>query len=267
MQSKNIILVLYKKLIGLYPQGFKEQFNESMQQTFNDLYKENQNTNQSLFNFVTWTFLETTIGIIREHLLHGGIMQSTLKSFGLSALISFLINLPFLIMEIINRRQFNEEFPFFLFFALWLNVFAVVLLVMPILRTKKQELTNQNTNTLLTNPKSSLLISILLFIAPGIFPLLNYLGWVNIDRLFNGPNPEVAYIPGLILTIVLIAFPISSGVVAGKPIINTLQSGGRWFAHPIHLIIVGFIAFTFASGVISLIIDQWPCFIGVPVCD
>ena len=29
---------LYKRLLTLYPQGFRERFGECMQQTFNDLY-------------------------------------------------------------------------------------------------------------------------------------------------------------------------------------------------------------------------------------
>jgi hypothetical protein len=77
----------------------------------------------------------------------------------------------------------------------------------------------------------------------------------------------VAYIPGLILSVGLIAFPIMSGIIAGWPITSTLRTGGRLFAYPIHLIIVVMISFFFASGVVTLIIDQWPCFIGVPVCD
>jgi hypothetical protein len=71
----------------------------------------------------------------------------------------------------------------------------------------------------------------------------------------------------MILSVILVAFPIAAGGVAGRPIVNTIQAGGSLFAHPIHLIIVVVLSFSFASGVVSLIIDQWPCFIGVPVCD
>ena len=87
------------------------------------------------------------------------------------------------------------------------------------------------------------------------------------DRLFNGPNPEVAYLPGMFMSLGLTLFPIAAGIIAGGPIVRSLRAGGSLFAHPINLIIVIFILFTFVMGLAGLIIDQWPCFIGVPNCD
>jgi hypothetical protein len=41
-----------------------------MEQTFNDLYNERKRkTEQGLFGFVLWVFIETSIGIIKEHTL------------------------------------------------------------------------------------------------------------------------------------------------------------------------------------------------------
>jgi hypothetical protein len=40
MYEQNTVRTLYKRLLSLYPQEFKERLGESMQQTFNDLYKE-----------------------------------------------------------------------------------------------------------------------------------------------------------------------------------------------------------------------------------
>ena len=200
-------------------------------------------------------------------------MQAILKTIGPSTLLSLLLILPFTIMEVVNRRQFNEEFPFALFFALWLNLFAVSLILLPIVlarRTLKHDMESPvpaQGNTLLTNPKWAVLISILFFLAPGIFPLLDYIGWLSLDRLFNGPNPEVAYLPGQVLNFLLIVFPMTAGIIAGRPIVSTLRARGSLFAHPINLIIVVLISSTFAIGFASFIIDQWPCFIGVPVCD
>ncbi|MBL8090440.1 MAG: hypothetical protein JNJ43_08940, partial [Anaerolineales bacterium] len=168
-------------LISIYPKTFREQFAESMAQTFNDLYKEKQNTNQSLFNFITWTFLETSIGIFREHLLHGDTIMQTTKRFGLSALISFIIILPFAVMEIVNRRNYNEDFPFILFSFLWFNLFTVTLILLPIVLNKwiKQDNTNSNLvqkQTLLTNPKSTLIISAVLILFIAVLSLLSYIG-------------------------------------------------------------------------------------------
>jgi hypothetical protein len=246
-----------------------------MQQTFNDLYQEKQ-TEGRQSGFVLWMFIETALGIFREHLLlisPGDIMQTILKTVGSSALISFLLILPFMIMEVVNRRNFNEDFPAFLFFVMWLNLFAVSLMLLPIVRSRRtgnREMANPlptKGNTLLTKPRSAAIISVALFLSPGILPLLDSIGWLSLDRLFNGPNPEVAYLPGMFMSLGLILFPVAAGIIAGRPVVSTLRTGGSLFAHPIHLIIVVVISFLFAAGVVSLIVDQWPCFIGVPICD
>jgi hypothetical protein len=200
-------------------------------------------------------------------------MQTILKTSGSSALISVLLILPFMIMEVVNRRNFNEDFPIMLFFVMWLNLFAISLILLPIVRgrrTGNHDMANPapvQRNTFLTNPGSAAMISVALFLAPGILPLLNSVGWLSLDRLLNGPNPEVAYLPGQVMSLALILFPIAAGIIAGGPIVRTLRAGGSLFAHPINLIIVVFILFTFAIGLANFIIDQWPCFIGVPNCD
>jgi len=200
-------------------------------------------------------------------------MQNILTSLRLPTIISFLLILPFMIMEVVNRRNLNEDFPVMLFFVMWLNLFAISLILLPIVlgrRTGNHDMANPvpaQGNTLLTNPKSAAMISVALILAPGILPLLNSVGWLSLDRLFNGPNPEVAYLPGQVISLGLILFPIAAGIIAGGPIVRTLRAGGSLFAHPINLIIVVVISFLFAAGVVSLIVDQWPCFIGVPNCD
>ena len=274
--EQEIVHKLYRKLLALYPQTFKEQLGESMEQTFQDLWTEKQQSKKEFLGFVLWTFVETAIGIFKEHLLlisPGDIMQTILKPLGSSALIGFLLILPFMIMEVVNRRNFNEDFPFTLFFVLWFNLFAISLILLPIVRgrrTANHDIANPvpaQGNTLLTNPKSAVIISVVVFLTPGILPLLESVGWLSLDRLFNGPNPEVAYLPGQILNFLLISFPIAAGIIAGGPIVRTLRAGGSLFAHPINLIIVVIISFLFAAGVVSLIMDQWPCFVGVPNCD
>lgn len=270
------IRALYKRLLNLYPRNFRTQLAESMEQTFGDLYDEKRHTRQELFGFVIWTIIETAAGIFREHLLlvsSGGIMQSILKTTGSSALVSFLLILPFVIMEVVNRRLFNEDFPFMLFFVMWLNLFAISLILLPIVRARRtgnNDLPNPvpaRTNTLLINPKSALMIGIVLILSVVIFSWLSSIGWAPLERLFNGPNPEQPYVLGQVIALVLISIPVAAGIIAGGPIVNTRRAGGSLFAHPIHLIIVVLIAFLFAAGVVSLIVDQWPCFVGVQFCD
>lgn len=200
-------------------------------------------------------------------------MQTIPKAFIPSALLSLLLIFPLMMMEVVTRRNFNEAFPFMLFFVLWLNLFAISLILLPIAQGRRianhdmAEPVPTTGNTLPTNPRSAAMMSIALILSPGIFLLLDAIGWLSLSRLFNGPNPEVAYLPGQIISLGLIVFPVAAGIIAGEPIVNTLRAGGSLFAHPLLLLIVVALLFFFAAGVVGLVVDQWPCFMGVPNCD
>lgn len=276
MNLQKTIHALYKKLIELYPVDFKAQLGESMEQTFNDRYIEMRKSQQGIFGFAIRTFAETVVGVFREHLLlisTGGIMQTLLGTLGSSALISFLFIIPFMVMEVVNNRNLNEGFPFALFFILWLNLLAVILILLPIVRARRAGIPDMANpvpmqgKALLTNPRPALMISVVLIIFTVLLSLLSSLGWEPLDRLINGPNTEQPYLPGQIIVIALISIPIAAGIIAGRPIVDTLRAGGSLFAHPVHLLIVVVLSFLFAAGVIGLIVDQWPCFMGVPNCD
>ena len=141
---------LYKKLLALYPQGFRERLGESMQQTFNDLYNEQKRqTERGLFGFVLWMFVETAIGIVQEHLLlitEGNPMKNTLTNLRSPALISLLLVFPFMILELVNRRNFHEGFPIPLFVFMWLLPMLFLVTLMPIVRNVRAG------NSILANP-------------------------------------------------------------------------------------------------------------------
>ena len=98
------VQTLYRKLLTLYPQRFKEQLGESMEQTFNDLYRERQ-TKPSRFRLVVWTFIDTAVGIVREHVLsitEGDSMKNTLAYPRTAALISsILLAVAFIVAPLI----------------------------------------------------------------------------------------------------------------------------------------------------------------------
>jgi len=205
-------------------------------------------------------------------------MQTIFKATGSSALVSLLLTLPFITMEVVNRRNFNEDFPFMLFFGLWLSLFAISLILLPIVRarqTGKQDMANPiriEANTLLTNPKSALKISVVIVLSVVILFLLVPQGREPLERLLNDPSSEQLDVFGMrvanqFIALILFSLPIAGGIIASRPIIRTLRVGGSLFAHPFHLIIVVVISFLFTAGVASLIVDQWPCFMGVPNCD
>ncbi|MEZ4726984.1 MAG: hypothetical protein R3E79_07610 [Caldilineaceae bacterium] len=278
VHEQKVVQRLYSKLLSFYPRAFRERFGESIEQTFNDLYYERKRqTEQGVVGFVLWMFWETVIGIVREHLLLvslGAIMQTIRTHLGPSTLIGFLFILPFMILEVVNRRNFSEDFPFMLFFVLWLNLFAVSLILLPIVRSRRSSRldmmhpTPPQGNTLFTHPRSTAMISILLFLVPVSLFLLQFFGWGDpLNRLFNGPDPEQPYVLGQIISLALISLPVAAGIIAGGPIVRTLRAGGSLVTHPLHLVIVIVISFLFIAGVVGLIVDQWPCFLGVPNCD
>ena len=75
----------YKKLLRLYPRGFRDQLGESMEQTFSDLCRERYEAGDGLLGFVLWTFAETFAGIIKENIniKKENIMMPILRQFGI----------------------------------------------------------------------------------------------------------------------------------------------------------------------------------------
>lgn len=98
------VRALYKKLLALYPQRFKEQLVESMEQTFNDLYSEQQ-IHPGRLRIVLWTFMDTAVGIAREHWMsmrEGGTMKNTPAYPRSAALVSaILLAVAFLVAPLI----------------------------------------------------------------------------------------------------------------------------------------------------------------------
>jgi hypothetical protein len=161
VNEQTTVGALYSKLLRLYPRQFRERLGESMEQTFRDLYRERRDARQGLFGFVLWTFFETSGGIIEEHVLQirqGDGMQAFLTTLKVPAFISFLIVLPLMIMEVINRRSFNEGFPILLFVVMWLLPMVFLLILTPILRTIRAG------NSLLASPVRLLFSAVFLML-------------------------------------------------------------------------------------------------------
>ena len=229
-----------------------------------------------MFGFVLWMFLDTARATLRELLqrvARGGIVHITLKTIASSALVGFLLNFPLMTMQFVNRRHLNEVFPFMLFLGMWLGLFAIGMNLLPIVRawrTGTPDMPNRpvtRRSALLTAPRSTALMSILLLLAVALGIALRNLEWEPVRHLFVGPNPDVDYLPGQIISFCLGLLPVAAGIIAGGPIVNTLRSGGKLFAHPFHLIIVSTLSLLFTFGFVFMVVDQWPCFCGVPNCD
>jgi hypothetical protein len=278
MKRQKITHTLYRRLLALYPSEFRRQFGESMEQTFNDRYVEAQKTREGLFGFTAWIFAETAVGIFREHLFRispGEIMQTILKSVGSSTFVSFLLLIPPTTMEIVNRRNFNESFPFALFFFMWLYLYAICLILLPIVQggwAKNRDHLKTSGNASATTIGSVAMAGTALLPPLLLIVSLILSGWMPLEGPLNNTSPDQfqafgAQVPSQFIALAVFLLPIVAGIVASRPIVRTLQAGGSLFAHPVNLLVVGVIVSIFAVGLTSLIIDQWPCFIGVPNCD
>ena len=99
---------LYRKLVALYPNGFRDRLGESMEQTFNDLLRERRAQSDGSFGFVLRTFIETAAGIIQEHLSDN--MKHIATNPKSAALVGFLLILPFLFLNMVVARRMEPLF-------------------------------------------------------------------------------------------------------------------------------------------------------------
>jgi hypothetical protein len=104
------------------------------------------------------------------------------------------------------------------------------------------------------NPKSAALISFLLVLPLAILEFLNH----TITR-HNAP--------GLIVLFGLLWLLPTAFIVLLVPIMRTVRAGNSVMSNPINLLLrVAFLALI-AMMWGGIVIDQIPCFIGVPNCD
>lgn len=90
----------YEKLLRLYPQAFRERFGEGMAQTFNDLCREHGEAGRGLFGLALETFVETTVGIVRENVRH---MSQTGKMILRAALVALgLLMVPLVASQMVD---------------------------------------------------------------------------------------------------------------------------------------------------------------------
>ena len=92
-------------------------------------------------------------------------MKNTLVQLIISALLGLLLVSPFAAMEVVNRRNFGEVFPFQLFLGLWLLPSLFVFVLIPIVQDLRSG------KNILTNPVGLLLRAVLM----GMFALM----WIN----------------------------------------------------------------------------------------
>ena len=61
-------------------------------------------------------------------------MAQYFRTLSFPAMLSLFLLLPFLLLEVANRRQYHEPFPYSLFAVLWLLQLVFLLLLKPVLQ-------------------------------------------------------------------------------------------------------------------------------------
>ena len=196
---------LYEKLLAFYPQAFREQFAESMRQTFSDLCRERQRQARPIsFGFLFWTFGETFAGIVRENLIQikkGATMENIISKQKSAALIGFLSAMPL----------------------------AIILLI---------EIS-------------------------GVEPLHSFFVALTTE---SGYNPRLSAFGRIFILGALLLLPVGF-LISFVPVVRNARAGYGWTANPVALLIAAALFIFIAILVTGFVIDQYPCWIGVPNCD
>ena len=91
----------YRKLLRFYPKHYREQFAESMDQSFHDLLKERIDMNKRLAGFALWIFFETLIGILKDNV--SNIRLQINRVIRLSITVAVLLAIPLVAMRFTNE--------------------------------------------------------------------------------------------------------------------------------------------------------------------
>jgi len=104
----------------------------------------------------------------------------------------------------------------------------------------------------------TILSLLLLGIRPNFGPL---------EPLLNNPDPYQSSAIGTIIVLGAFLLAIVACLIAHAPIVRTMQAGGSLHVHPINLVLVVVILLFITTLVVGFMVDQYPCWIGVPNCD
>jgi Na+/H+ antiporter NhaC len=192
----------------------------------------------------------------------------------MAALMSFLVLLPFMFMEWVNRQSLRatgkEEFPIPLFIFLFVYGLAFIFMVVTLVRSfraRKDGSTSSepeagNTMTkLLARPRQIETI-VLILALPFLAALALALLGVELPGDPNGLDFFDTVLPLGTFALVLTATFISTTSIA-----RTVRVQGRLLAQPVSLILVTLMLVLLPLGWGGFVIDQWPCFVGIPMCD
>jgi hypothetical protein len=99
------------------------------------------------------------------------------------------------------------------------------------------------------------------------FALLLTLLILNIKPAFGPLEAALSGMAGQVLVLILLLMEIAALIVAGLAVVQASRSGQGFLARPLHLAVAIAALAVLGTFAAAIVIDQYPCWIGVPNCD
>jgi len=166
-----------------------------------------------------------------------------------------------------ERKQQAKQTSFG--FLLWMFIETLAGIIKEHLMNIKRGATMEN---IIPNHKSAALISfllampfalVLLIEVSGIEPLHGFLVTLTTEA---GNNPRLSAFGMIIMFGTLLLLPLGF-VISLVPVVRNVRAGNNFTANPVNLLIAAALFIFIAILVTGFVIDQYPCWIGVPNCD
>ncbi len=120
---------------------------------------------------------------------------------------------------------------------------------------------------ILTNPASAAIVGVILVLPITlIFSLVTLNLHPDLGPLFDPGPGRPAIASSLIVLGAALLLPVAS-IVNIRPVRQTLRAGGSLLAHPLNLALAAATLGLIITLVSLIVVDQYPCWIGVPNCD
>jgi hypothetical protein len=259
--EKGKILTLYKRLISLYPQEFRERFGESMEQNFNDICDDQRKLKgRTSLTFMFLTFAETSLGVIEEN-IHGlkGAYQMNywIKNFCIAALFSLFSTAAYWSLGIWSIPSEVEVWSVkhSLTSQIFFNWLVLTLVFTPIVAGLRNGENISMKGWLF--PFAAAVMFGLVLIAP--FAFMEY--WNN--PVIQSGEFEFPY-----MLFHALWLPPTIFFLVATPIVRSLRAGESILERPVMLIVRVLFLLFLAAIWAHLVRDQMPCFLGgVPGCD
>ena len=263
-QPRPAFRAFYRKLLKFYPRSFREQFGESMEQTFDDVCREQNGRPARMFSLTVSMSVDTGLGIVKERILHfskRSDMGNLLADPKATAVIGFILVLPGAIM-----------------------LSLIMLGIEPPMGPLRPYLEGPQDGPHIVG---SLLVLTLIVILPVVGLLIN--ATAIRQALLAYKNILIAALIGSVFVIPFIVLELTYGqksysdtpfalygvmwllaaifVAILVPMVRSLRAGNGLRAHPATIMLGVFVLLITASMWVGIVNDQMPCFLGVPNCD